>query len=65
MFQKMAIYTYIAQDRDIQSIEFTVFKNINLLSIWSFATKSKRKAMNRNWCNQKTNPALNTKAGNK
>ena len=27
--------------------------------------KSKRKAMNRNWCNQKTNPALNTKAGNK
>ena len=28
-------------------------------------TKSKRKAMNRNWCNQKANPALNTKAGNK
>ena len=27
--------------------------------------KSKRKAMNRNWCNQKANPALNTKAGNK
>ena len=26
--------------------------------------KSKRKAMNRNWCNQKANPALNTKAGN-
>ena len=26
---------------------------------------SKRKAMNRNWCNQKANPALNTKAGNK
>ena len=25
--------------------------------------KSKRKAMNRNWCNQKANPALNTKAG--
>ena len=24
--------------------------------------KSKRKAMNRNWCNQKANPALNTKA---
>ena len=27
--------------------------------------RSKRKAMNRNWCNQKANPALNTKAGNK
>ena len=26
---------------------------------------SKRKAMNRNWYNQKANPALNTKAGNK
>ena len=30
-----------------------------------FLNKSKRKAMNRNWCNQKANPALNTKAGNK
>ena len=28
-------------------------------------SKSKRKAMNRNWYNQKANPALNTKAGNK
>ena len=27
--------------------------------------ESKRKAMNRNWYNQKANPALNTKAGNK
>ena len=27
--------------------------------------KSKRKAMNRNWYNQKANPGLNTKAGNK
>ena len=27
--------------------------------------ESKRKAMNRNWCNQKANPALNTKTGNK
>ena len=32
--------------------------------IW-LACKSKRKAMNRNWYNQKANPALNTKAGNK
>ena len=28
------------------------------------ANKSKRKATNRNWCNQKANPALNTEAGN-
>ena len=27
--------------------------------------KSYRKAMNRNWSNQKANPALKTKAGNK
>ena len=27
--------------------------------------RSNRKAMNRNWSNQKANPALNTKAGNK
>ena len=35
-------------------------QNTNLLP-----PKSKRKAMNRNWYNQKANPALNTKAGNK
>ena len=28
-------------------------------------TESNRKAMNRNWSNQKANPALKTKAGNK
>ena len=27
--------------------------------------ESNRKAMNRNWSNQKANPALKTKAGNK
>ena len=27
--------------------------------------KSNRKAMNRNWSNQKSNPALKTKAGNR
>ena len=33
---------------------------------WTVKTcKSKRKAMNRNWYNQKANPAFNTKAGNK
>ena len=29
------------------------------------AIKSNRKTMNRNWSNQKANPALKTKAGNK
>ena len=29
------------------------------------AMESNRKAMNRNWSNQKSNPALKTKAGNK
>ena len=28
-------------------------------------TKSNRKPMNRNWINQKANPALKTKTGNK
>ena len=30
-----------------------------------FFSKSNRKAMNRNWSNQKANPALKTKTGNK
>ena len=30
-----------------------------------YVMKIKRNAMNRNWYNQKANPALNTKAGNK
>ena len=38
-----------------------VLKKANMQSVH----KSKRKAMNRNWCNQKSNPALETKAGNK
>ena len=43
-----------------------------LCSAWSeitktrfLAKKSNRKAMNRNWSNQKANPALKTKTGNK
>ena len=31
----------------------------------AWPSKSNRKAMNRNWSNQKANPALKTKAGNK
>ena len=30
-----------------------------------YGNKSYRKAMNRNWSNQKANPALKTKTGNK
>ena len=36
-----------------------------LIFLVSNSRKSKRKEMNRNWCNQKANPALKTKAGNK
>ena len=32
---------------------------------YPYLDKSKRKAMNRNWYNQKANPALNAKEGNK
>ena len=38
-----------------------VHVNDNLM--WN--NHSNRKAMNRNWSNQKANPALKTKAGNK
>ena len=39
--------------------------NLKHNKISFIGSESKRKAMNRNWCNQKANPALNTKAGNK
>ena len=44
-----------------------VWPNFFLMNVF-FAlkgTKSNRKAMNRNWSNQKANPALKTKSGNK
>ena len=37
----------------------------NLSGSTRLACESNRKAMNRNWSNQKSNPALKTKAGNK
>ena len=47
----------------LQTIESTM---ADIGPKWVFENiESKRKAMNRNWCNQKANPALNTKAGNK
>ena len=42
-----------------QQSSFTIILHRRRLS------KSNRKAMNRNWSNQKANPALKTKAGNK
>ena len=38
---------------------------INIRSAPQAAKESNRKEMNRNWSNQKANPALKTKAGNK
>ena len=40
-------------------------KFITLWLINRYLCKSNRKAMNRNWSNQKANPALKTKTGNK
>ena len=39
--------------------------NSHIRNVCSKGNRSNRKAMNRNWSNQKTNPALKTKAGNK
>ena len=39
--------------------------NIGEMKVFETFDKSNRKAMNRNWGNQKANPALKTKAGNK
>ena len=39
-------------------------KKLTPSSVFS-VVESNRKAMNRNWSNQKANPALKTKAGNK
>ena len=46
-----------------------IFKNVVFFLLFypksEEVKESKRKAMNRNWYNQKANPALITKAGNK
>ena len=39
--------------------------NSHMRNVCSKGNRSNRKAMNRNWSNQKANPALKTKAGNK
>ena len=37
---------------------------LKIMKLWHFS-ESKREAINRNWSNQKANPALKTKTGNK
>ena len=49
------------QSSSVTLNELTMKANLNGVQ----KTKSNRKAMNRNWNNQKANPALKTKAGNK
>ena len=46
-------------------IRSTILNFNKLVDYLDIDTKSNRKAMNRNWSNQKANPALKTKAGNK
>ena len=63
----LMVYIYL----NLFALPVTDFNNRNKLLISNLLKqgyryhKSKRKAMNRNWGNQKANPALNTKAGNK
>ena len=46
-------------------LKISIFTMIVDVSKRIFEDESNRKAMNRNWSNQKANPALKTKAGNK
>ena len=48
------------------ALSMSVFISKELTFIFLFtSSESNSKAMNRNWSNQKANPALKTKAGNK
>ena len=69
-----AIYIYISMhgygDFMMTARSLYDLLTISAWPIYDFAPvrsnkKSNRKAMNRNWSNQKANPALKTKAGNK
>ena len=55
-------------DAEIKCEEVVKLLGIDIdykLSFDQHISKSNRKAMNRNWSNQKANPALKTKTGNK
>ena len=55
----------IFQDKSVTSSIPDYFQNAKPPIICYKYNKSNRKAMNRNWSNQKANPALKTTAGNK
>ena len=60
--------TFRFESNRFQPGSFTrMFSNFRVIPGFAVTSnrKSKRKAMNRNWCNQKANLALKTKAGNK
>ena len=52
-----------------KTFAYLIMKKLGLNKLLNFCLivyyKSNRKAMNRNWINQKANPALKTKAANK
>ena len=61
-FLELNAYDYLNGSKFLLSlIEVEIIKYCSL----RLCSKSNRKAMNRNWSNQKANPALKTKAGNK
>ena len=50
----------------MRKLESSIVPNCHAFNtIHLSSSKSNRKAMNRNWSNQKSNPTLKTKAGNK
>ena len=58
-------HEYSDLNEALEKLKMLSFDQSVFLSKAKMMYKSKRKAMNRNWYNQKANPALNTKAGNK
>ena len=60
--------TFTGSQKEMQDLAKKHCANIGELYFYMVTVdyqRSNRKAMNRNWSNQKTNPALKTKAGNK
>ena len=49
----------------IEESKNQVLSTYCIMTLIGVLFKSNRKAMNRNWSNQKANPSLKTKAGNK
>ena len=60
----LILYCFVMLNQTRLSISNVIHKNPNSPVVPN-GCKSNRKAMNRNWSNQKANPALKTKTGNK